>query len=694
MIGNAQPTADPTGPVPGPGVVAQAGLRAHRPGMSAARLPRHGLTEGTGRMGQRGGPQRGAGGLKGLNERTRYWFDSTLARGASALVGWLALLCLAVVVPVSAVVVWTDPHAPASATDRLAEVWRLTGETLRLGGVTGTPLRVMMSVLLALIALLYVSLLVGLITTALTERLTALRRGRSTVLEHGHTVVLGWSEQVFTVVGELVAANANQRRAVVVVLADRDKTAMEEALGSRVGPVGRTRLICRSGPTTDPAVVSLTNPATAGAVLVLPHDEPDADAEVVKTLLSLRAALSRREDGRGSRPSVVAAVRGDRFQLAASLAAGRGGVVLESDTITARMIVQTARRPGLSLVHRELLDFAGDEFYLVAEPALVGRPFGEALLAYATSSVVGLMRGETPLLAPPPDTPIRADDRILVISRDDDTVRLEDCAESVEDAAMAFERSVSTRPERVLLLGWNRRAPLMLDELRRCVTPGSAVDVVTTDGATSLHQLDGVDARSRGGPAITVHRGDVTRPEALRRLGIGSYDSVIALGRDSTPDGPADEPDNHTLVTLLLLQQLEETTGRELPVVTELVDDRNRVLAPVSPSADVIISGKIIGLLMAQISQNRHLAAVFEELFRAEGNGIHLRPSADYVRLDHETPYATVVAAARRRGECAIGYREHGTARQGPRYGLRVNPPKTERRRWTGRDEVVVIGKD
>ncbi|MGW4026987.1 NAD-binding lipoprotein, partial [Streptomyces sp. NPDC005009] len=226
-----------------------------------------------------------------FGDKARYWFDSTLTRGASALVGWMALLCLAVVVPASAVLVWTDPDAPASLTDRFAQVWRLTGETLRLGGSTGTPLRVTLSLLLALVALLYVSTLVGLITTALTERLTALRRGRSTVLEQGHAVVLGWSEQVFTVVGELVAANANQRRAAVAVLADRDKTAMEEALSTRVGPGGRTRLICRSGPTTDPAVIGLTSPETAGVVLVMPHDEPDADAEVVKTLLALRAAL-------------------------------------------------------------------------------------------------------------------------------------------------------------------------------------------------------------------------------------------------------------------------------------------------------------------------------------------------------------------------------------------------------------------
>ncbi len=148
------------------------------------------------------------------------------------------------------------------------------------------------------------------------------------------------------------------------------------------------------------------------------------------------------------------------------------------------------------------------------------------------------------------------------------------------------------------------------------------------------------------------------------------------LGRDPLPGQPPDDPDNRTLVTLLLLRQLEEATGRELPVVTELIDDRNRALAPISPGADVIISGKLIGLLLAQISQSRHLAAVFEELFSAEGSGVRLRPAPDYVLPGSETTFATVVAAARQRGECAIGYRSHDGSSTSPGYGVRINPQR------------------
>nr|WP_244211602.1 NAD-binding lipoprotein [Streptomyces antibioticus] len=619
-----------------------------------------------------------------VGARARYWFDTTLARGTSALVGWLVVVCLALVVPASTVLVWTGPHAPATLPGKLTEVWRLTGETLRLGGTTGAPLRVLLSVLLALVALVYVSTLVGLITTGLTERLIALRRGRSTLVEHGHVVVLGWSEQVFTVVGELVAAGANQRSSAVAVLADRDKTAMEEALYSKVGPTGRTRLICRSGPSADPAVLALTSPATADSVIVLPPDDSRGDADVVKTLLALRATAA----GDDVTAPVVAAVRDSGYLLAARLAAGERGIVVESDTVTARLIAQAARRPGLSLVHRELLDFAGDEFYPAFHPSLVGRDFGDVLLSYGNASAVGLIRDGAPWLNPPARTVIGPDDRIIVIAADDDTAELADCTRFVEERLMAVPRPREPRPERVLVLGWNRRAPLILREWGRNAPPGSVADVVADeDGATVRAACDTGDADWR-----CVHRrGDTTRPETLYGLDITSYDSVIVLGRDPRPGEPPEEPDNRTLVTLLVLRHLEQRTGRELPVVTELADDGNRPLAPLGPGADVIISGKLVGLLMAQISQNRHLAAVFDELFSAGGTQVHLRPAADYVQPGQEASFATVVAAARDRGECAIGYRSHADAGRAPGYGLRVNPPKADRRRWTTGDEVVVI---
>ncbi|MFD7395424.1 NAD-binding lipoprotein [Streptomyces virginiae] len=643
--------------------------------------------------------------------RLRYRFDNLVAGGTTALIGWFALACLAVVVPASTVLVWADRAAPATLSGRLAAVWVSVGQTLKIGGAVGSPLYVLASVALALVALLFVSTLVGLITTGINARIMLLRRGHSTVLESGHTVVLGWSDQIFPVVGELVTANANRRRPAIAVLAPKDKVEMEDEICTSTASVavagaGRTRIICRNGRTTDPAELARVSPRTAKAVLVLPPEGDTGDAQVVKTLLALDAAVP--ESGGAV---VVAAVRDTRNHLTARLAAGPGGHVLCVDDIIARLLVQTAREPGLSLVYQELLDFAGDEFYTAAAQGLAGRTFGEALLSFTTSSVVGLLRADGRVaLNPDPGTVIGADDRIILISEDDDTAVPADASGHVDEDAIVTARPRTPEAERLLLLGWNRRAPLVVEQLDQFVGPGTTLDVVSLADVVRMRRAAG-DARPRSHLEVAFHSGDITDPELLAKLDVPSYDSVIVIGEtghepvphQAAPPTPAidlglapetgTETDDRTLVTLLHLRAIGEAAGRELSLTTEMSDDGNRLLAPARAGADFIVSGRLISLLMTQISESPCLADVFEELFEAEGNELHLKPVADYVRTDREVAFATLVESARRRRECAVGYRLRAEAAVGPAYGVRLNPDKGQRVRFGEHDWLIVLAE-
>lgn len=111
-----------------------------------------------------------------------------------------------------------------------------------------------------------------------------------------------------------------------------------------------------------------------------------------------------------------------------------------------------------------------------------------------------------------------------------------------------------------------------------------------------------------------------------------------------------------------------------------------------SPPPRPVSTSQRLRYAFDQVSENKHLNAVFSDLFDSDGIEIYIKLARDYVALECETNFATIVEAARRRGECAIGYRlsAHATNAE-KRYGVVVNPPKSARLRFSVNDRVIVV---
>ena len=119
-------------------------------------------------------------------------------------------------------------------------------------------------------------------------------------------------------------------------------------------------------------------------------------------------------------------------------------------------------------------------------------------------------------------------------------------------------------------------------------------------------------------------------------------------------------------MTLLHLRDIADRKGVDLSIVSEMLDVRNRHLAEVTRADDFIVSDRIVSLMLAQISENKALNAVFADLFDPEGSEIYLKPAGDYVALD--TPVdllhgAGGRAAAGRRWPSATGGRRRRACR-------------------------------
>ena len=148
-------------------------------------------------------------------------------------------------------------------------------------------------------------------------------------------------------------------------------------------------------------------------------------------------------------------------------------------------------------------------------------------------------------------------------------------------------------------------------------------------------------------------------------------------------------------MTLLHLRDMASRANQDFSIVSEMLDVRNRELAQVTRADDFIVSDRLVSLMLSQLSENSELKAVFDDLFRAEGSEIYLKPAGDYVALDHPLSFYTVLESARRRGEVALGYRLKSES-ENPRqsYGVHLNPHKAGSIRFSSQDRIIVLAEN
>lgn len=627
-----------------------------------------------------------------LGARLRYGFDKSMAGGTIALIGWLGLVSLGLIV-VAGIIVSLFDIAPAGEDPMgfIEGTWASLMRTLdsgTMGGDAGWPFRIVM-LLVTLAGIFVVSALIGVLSTGLESKLDELRKGRSQVLERDHTIIFNWSPSIFDIISELVIANESRSRPRIVIMSDRDKVEMEDEIADKVGDLKNTRIVCRSGDPTDLYDIGIANPNTCRSVIIVSPELDDPDSRVIKTILALVNDPERRPE-----PYVIAAeIRDEANAEIARVVGGSEVQLVLADDLIARIMVQSTRQPGLSGVYTELLDFDGCEIYAVEQPELTGRTFGEAVMAYDTSSLIGLCGADGVVaLNPPMEMVIEDGMKAILIAEDDDRIARAEPPADLRTPAPAGPSAGDPAAERTLLIGWNRRAATVALELSRYVGPGSlltvAADTPQIEEEVAALELAGDNLR------VELQRIDTGRAAEVDSLDPLSYEHILVLGYSDTME--AQPADTRTLVTLLHLRRIAEAAARPMSVVSEMIDVRNRALAEVTKVDDFVVSNKLVSLMLAQASENEYLEAIFKDLLDEEGSEICLKPASAYVPVGETVRFYDVAAAATARGEVAIGHHIAGTSDASGRGlgGIIVNPTKSEAITYGEADRIIVIAKD
>ena len=80
---------------------------------------------------------------------------------------------------------------------------------------------------------------------AIGDKIEGLKRGRTEVLEAGHTLILGWSDKMLNMIDQLCLANQSAGGKAIVILAERDKQDMEYDIHKQIHNLRGSRILCR-----------------------------------------------------------------------------------------------------------------------------------------------------------------------------------------------------------------------------------------------------------------------------------------------------------------------------------------------------------------------------------------------------------------------------------------------------------------
>ncbi len=610
-----------------------------------------------------------------LKQRIQYHFDNIMSKGTIALIGLLCSVTLLLVCVAGLICLFLGIDGGIGETIWVSFMHALDPGTITTDTLENIPY-VALQTIVTICGIFISSILIGIISSGLERKLSSLRKGTSIVLEDGHTVILGFNDNIYTLINELIGANENQKDGCIVVVGEEEKEVMEDAIAARFPDTKTTRIICRSGSPCEPHILERCSAETSKSIIINEYNDPQS----IKIILALTAYLKDKELTHPNLYFTVAINDAQNVEAARIAGEGRAEVIFANDAIS-RIIAHTCRQPGLSQVLVELFDYDGDELYFEDVKELRGLTFKETLNRFDKAVVFGIRNDSGTYLNPPMDTPITAEDKLILLEDDDGSFEVTPIPVIEEDLIIKDipERKVNETDD-LLVLGSNHMLPAILKEYDCYVDEGTRVVIVTGE------ELDLSEEKYRHINPEIRHEVNVNR-QKMEEFLTEDLDNVLIL---SNINLEPEEADARTLLSLIYLWDIIKKEKRRVSITSEMRRTVNQRLATQSRSDDFVIGSNIVNLLMTQIAENRELTALFEDILDEEGSELYMKPMENYVQLNVPVDFYTITESASRQSHIAVGYKKIIDGEM----LIVTNPSKKEKITFVEGDLLIVVAED
>ena len=603
-----------------------------------------------------------------LKSRFNYWFDNRMSKGSLGFIRILIIVSILFAVLIAGLIILfhfnEDGEVASIFWDTISTIinaWMPSFEDGSLGYV------IMMSIV-AIAGVLFTSVLIGIITSAIEEKIDNLKKGNSMVLEKNHTVVLGFYPGEYTLLRQLVLAAAGKPTCVVVA-EDMDREEMEEYIDENIERPKNFRIVCRTADITDPVALEKCSVETCKTVIVSPTE----DMRTIKSVLAVSALL----DEKGAPEiSVNAIISKNEYRFPPSMAEANNITTLQTNSILAKMIAHSCTQTGLSETFREVFDFEGNEFYLIEIDGIDGITFEELSSRVNNATPAGLFRDGEVIINPDAKIVLKDTDKVLVFSEEIDSAKLEEPIKlekyNNKSKMIDFEELTDT-----VIIGHNETLPIILHEL-----PENVSKVYLAGQKTSKEEQEELEEiASKRKLTLEYVKGNLHSEKTL--LSLAKMAKHIVVLNDH--DGDSEESDMEAIFLLLNLRDIRNRYNLEFNITVEMQQEHNQKLVGRGDHTDFLVVSSMSSLILAQLAESPELINVFKEILSNEGNELYLK-NVGLSKLEGKHTIRDLRMIMLKHGYIFLGYIDE-------EKNSYFNLPLDEELDLTKDDNLIVLGK-
>lgn len=536
-------------------------------------------------------------------------------------------------------------------------------------------------VFVAFLGLLINGALIGTINAAISKKINSLGLSNTKVYEQGHTVIIGFNSLLFTMIRELCAGMNPKKKHCIVVLSDLDLAYMNKQIKEQFPNTGKIKIICRSGKPNDDRYLRLCSVSRAKSVII----NSENDFETIKQILTIRKYFEHSQED-NHELHISAIINDEQNTEIAKIAGGTIVNVMYFKDAISRIIAHACRYPGFSKVLKELFSFEENEIYFETYSKLYGKSIDEILYSFDDAVLIGIQQSNKKILLNPDFSHIyKQNEQLILIKKNAIPSKIITHKEiHVPEASNLNIKDSTPELRNVLILGENELLPEILKEFNKYINPYSTITVVSKANQkinTELPVLNNVKTYKN----IEI---DSYNLSTLKNIISTDFDTILLL---SDLQGTEEDSDSEIITCLLCIQSIMKDLSCSFNIISQLRTGLNQKIADMGFS-DFVVGSEITSMISTQISENKYLQNVLEELLNSSGSELFIRPISDYVVPETVCTLHGLQKLADSKKHIIIGCKHFDKNTNS--YSIILNPNRNLNMSFDKNDSVIILAEE